>query len=219
MTPQEILAWALERYRGRITLACSFGGPTGIVALDMVMELDRSTPVFYLDTGLLFPQTYSLVERVAKRYGIEPIAVSPQLDLADQERLFGPQLWGRDPDACCALRKVAPQRAFLQEFDAWIAGIRRDQSRTRRHAAIVERDERFGVVKINPLARWTEREVWAYLRERDLPYNDLHDRGFPSVGCVPCTRAVSPGEDSRAGRWPGRPKIECGLHAVTGIAR
>ena len=187
-----------------------------MVALDMVMEIDTNTPVYYLDTGLLFPQTYALVDRVAKRYGIAPIRVSTPLSLDEQKNAYGDALWNRNPDACCALRKVAPQREFLKAYDAWISGIRRDQAPTRRSTPVVEVDRQFGIAKINPLAQWDERMVWAYVRAHDLDYNELHDANYASIGCVPCTRAVNPGESLRAGRWSQTGKIECGLHLAAG---
>jgi phosphoadenosine phosphosulfate reductase len=211
--PEEILTWALDSYPARIVLACSFGGPSGMVTLDMTMRIAPGTPVYYLDTSLLFPETHALVGIAAERYGITPIAVRAELNLEQQSRLHGEALWERDPDRCCGLRKVAPQRAFLQNYDAWISSIRRDQTGARRDTPVVQWDDRFGLVKINPLATWDERMVWTYINAHGLPYNDLHDRNYPSLGCIPCTRAIRDGEDLRAGRWSGRAKAECGLHA------
>lgn len=213
--PRDVIGWALEVYRGRISLACSFGGPTGMVALDMAMAIDRALPVYFLDTGLLFSQTHDLVDRVRERYGIEPIAVKTRLSVGAQERLYGDKLWRRNPDLCCALRKIEPQRVFLREYEAWISGIRRDQTAERSTVPVVGWDATFRLVKVSPFAHWTEEMVWTYVREHDLPYNELHDEGFPSVGCVPCTRAIVPGEDLRAGRWPGSGKTECGLHVAS----
>jgi phosphoadenosine phosphosulfate reductase len=204
---------AVSSYRGSIVLACSFGGPSGIVILDLLHRAGESVPVYYLDTDLLFAQTYALVERVKARYGIEPIPVRSKLDLREQTERYGDTLWSRDPDACCALRKVEPQAEFLRSYRAWITGIRHDQSATRRTAHAIDWDERFGLVKVNPLVDWTENDVWAYIRKHDLPYNALHDEGYPSIGCEPCTRRVGAGEDLRAGRWSGFTKTECGLHA------
>lgn len=216
--PEAILRWAVEHYRGRIVLSSSFGGPTSMVVLDMLMRIDRSVPVSYVDTGLLFPETYALVGKVERRYGITVHAVATELTLGDQARLYGETLWSRDPDVCCGLRKVAPQERYLAHFDAWITGLRRDQSRSRTQTAVIEWDARFKLVKLNPLSAWTEERVWDYVREHDLPYNALNDNGYPSVGCIHCTRAVVAGEDGRAGRWAGFGKTECGLHVVAGGA-
>lgn len=214
-SPQEILAWAIDTYRPRITLACSFGGPTGMVLLDMVMQIARATPVFYLDTGFLFPETHQLIEETQRRYGITLQAVRPQLTVAGQAAGYGEALWERDPDRCCELRKVIPQQEALKGFDAWITGLRRDQASTRQATPVVAWDKKFGLVKLCPLARWDERAVWRYIFDHDVPYNQLHDQGYPSIGCTNCTRPVSPGEDLRAGRWSGFTKTECGLHTTT----
>jgi phosphoadenosine phosphosulfate reductase len=185
-----------------------------MVLLDLVARHGYEIPVYYLDTDLLFPQTHALVARVRARYGIEPRAVKTQLTLPAQAARFGDRLWERDPDRCCALRKVEPQRAFLAGQGAWITGIRRDQSDRREAISFVDIDRAVpGVVKISPLADWSEADVWQYVTERDVPYNELHDRGFPSIGCEPCTRGVAPGGRARDGRWPGFAKTECGLHA------
>ncbi len=213
--PETILEWALETYAPRITLACSFGGPSGMVVLDMAMRLDRNLSVFYLDTELLFPETYQLVEDVSRRYGITPRAVRPRLSVDEQAAQHGDRLWARDPNACCALRKVATQHEALAGYDAWITGLRRDQSPTRRATPVAQWDRTFGLAKVNPLAQWTESEVWAYVNRHDVPYNALHDRGYPSIGCTHCTRPVQAGADPRSGRWSGFDKTECGLHLTT----
>jgi phosphoadenosine phosphosulfate reductase len=173
--------------------------------------------VFYLDTGLLFEQTHALIDRVRTRYGIEPIAVRPELDLAEQARLYGDELWLRNPDACCALRKVEPNRAFLSRYRAWITGVRRDQSPTRSDVQYVEEDDPAGsrIAKISPLVDWTEADVRAYLHENDVPYNELLDRGYTSLGCKPCTRFPVDAANPRSGRWVGFDKTECGLHAAS----
>jgi len=195
-------------------LACSFGGPSGSVILDLLHRAGEEVPVCYLDTDLLFDETYALVERVKARYGIEPIPVRSHLDLHEQAERHGEALWSSDPDACCALRKVEPQAEFLRSYRAWITGIRRDQSASRSGAHAIDWDDRFHLVKVSPLVDWTEEDVWAYIREHDVPYNALHDEGYPSIGCWPCTRAVGSGEDERAGRWIGTAKTECGLHTT-----
>lgn len=210
--PLDTLKWAIGRYRPRIVVSVSFGGPTSVVVLDIVMSIDRATPVSYLDPGFLFPETYALIARVSERYGVSPIRLMPELSVSEQADIYGDRLWERDPDACCAMRKVEPQKAFLSSYDAWITGLRRDQSPTRAQTAIVEDDGRFGLVKINPLAAWDEDMVWAYIRAHDLPYNELHDRGYPSLGCTNCTKRVESADSLRAGRWSGLDKTECGLH-------
>ncbi len=211
-SPQDVLAWALRAYEKRIVLACSFGGPTGIAALDMAVTIDPEVKVYFIDTGLLFPETHALIDEVRRRYRIDPTGIAPRQSVDEQAAAYGDGLWQRNPDLCCTLRKIEPQRAFLRGYDAWISGIRRDQAESRARVPAVSWDERFGLMKINPFAHWSEAMVWEYVRRHDLPYNRLHDRNFPSIGCSPCTRAVRPGDSLRAGRWPGAAKIECGLH-------
>jgi phosphoadenosine phosphosulfate reductase len=209
---QEVLNWALATYGTSMALACSFGGPSGMVLLDMALTLEPSLPVFYVDTGLLFPETYNLAAEVAARYHITPVAVRSNLSVDAQAATHGPALWSREPDRCCDVRKVQPQRAFLAGYQAWITGVRRDQASTRRVTPVVGWDGQGGLAKIAPLAAWTEGDVWSYIRAHDIPYNPLHDLGYPSIGCTHCTRPVRAGEDPRAGRWAGFNKIECGLH-------
>jgi len=210
--PEDVLAWAGQQYSRDLSLACSFGGPSGMVLLDMVAQLGLELEVFYLDTELLFPETYALRDEVVRRYGITPVAYRSRLSLDQQAAEHGDELWRRDPDRCCYLRKVAPNEQALRGKRAWISGIRRDQTDTRAVLDVVQWDETFGLVKICPLANWTEEQVWDYVREHDVPVNELHAKGYPSIGCMPCTRPVMPGESLRAGRWPGMPKTECGLH-------
>jgi phosphoadenosine phosphosulfate reductase len=218
-TPQEVLAWAFAQYSPDIVLACSFGGASGMALLDMSVKLNPAVQVFYLDTGFLFPETYALVAESVRRYGIAPVAIQPLLTPQAQAARYGEALWRRDPDLCCRLRKVDPNRRALEGRRAWITGIRRDQTGSRRQSQVVEWDTQFGLVKVNPLAGWTEAQVWEYIRENQVPYNALHDRGYPSLGCTYCTRAVKPGEDLRAGRWSGTDKVECGLHLPGAAAR
>ena len=215
-TPQEILAWAARRYQTGLALACSFGGPSGMVLLDMVMAIDRRVEVFYLDTDFLFPETYKLRDIAAARYGFEPVGYMSLLTPEQQAQRHGDELWSRDPDACCAIRKVEPNRRALDGKIAWISGIRRDQTKQRAATPVVEWDEKFGLVKVNPLATWSEPQVWKYIVENGVPYNELHDRGYPSIGCTYCTNAVRPGDDPRSGRWQGQDKVECGLHVSAG---
>lgn len=209
--PQEILRWGVREFQPGLTLACSFGGPSGMVLLDMVMKIDPTVEVFYLDTDFLFPETYHLREVCEARYGFKPIGYKSLLSPAIQAEKYGEALWLRDPDQCCELRKVEPNQRALQGKQAWISGMRRDQSKTRADIDIVEWDAKFGLVKLNPLAAWDERKVWAYIMANDVPYNELHDRSYPSIGCTYCTKPVKAGDDPRSGRWAGFDKEECGI--------
>jgi phosphoadenosine phosphosulfate reductase len=193
-------------------LAVSFGGLGGLVLLDIALRIDPKLPVYYLDTGLLFPETYDFIGSIEARYGIRAIAVAPEITLVEQAARHGDELWRRDPDACCALRKVQPQRAFLKNYDAWITGLHRTTMITRKEVARVSWDAGSNVVKVSPLAQWTDDDLTEYARENAIPRNPLVDAGYASIGCVPCTRRVAPGEDPRSGRWAGFEKSECGLH-------
>ena len=208
--PQEILGEAVRRI-GDLVFACSFG-PEDMAILDMLAGIRPGLPIFYLDTDVLFAETYELRDRAVGRYRPNLIRVRPEVTLAQQAERFGAELWKSHPDLCCDLRKVRPLAGFLAGRGGWITGVRRDQAPTRAHARVFEWDGKFGLVKVNPLAAWTQDEVWSYIRERGVPYNPLHDRGYPSIGCLHCTRPVAPGEDPRSGRWAGRGKTECGLH-------
>jgi phosphoadenosine phosphosulfate reductase len=174
--------------------------------------MGRDTPVVFLDTDLLFPETYALAEAAAHRYNIVVERCGPALTLEQQASREGPRLYARDPDRCCAIRKVAPLAEALRPYDAWISGIRRDQSATRATTDLVQWSARYGLLKVNPLAFWTEKDVWRYIHANDVPYNPLLDQGYPSLGCAPCTRRAG-GDDLRAGRWTGFAKTECGIHA------
>jgi len=212
--PQDVVAFALERYSPRIILACSFGAED-VALVDMIHRLNPRIPLFYLDTDFLFTETYALRDRLVEKYGLLPeqvVQVKSLLTPAAQAAEYGEALWSRDPDQCCRLRKVEPLTRMLAGYDAWITGIRRDQAPTRAEAGLVEWDRKFNLVKFNPLAKWTSTDVWTYLRLYEVPYNPLHDRNYPSIGCTYCTSPVLPGEDPRSGRWKDRSKIECGLH-------
>ncbi len=211
-SPQEVLAFVSRAYQPGLALACSFGGPSGMVLLDMMMGIDRAVEVFYIDTDFLFPETYRLRDIAAAKYGFEPVGYMSLLTPSEQAAKHGEALWARDPDACCAIRKVEPNRRALEGKRAWIIGIRRDQSPTRAGTPIIEWDAKFGLVKVNPLASWTESQVWSYILDHEVPYNELHDRSYPSIGCTYCTKAVAAGEDPRSGRCQGFDKTECGLH-------
>ncbi len=209
--PHEIIAWAAHTYGRKLVMATGFG-PEGIVIMHIVSQVAPKTPIFYLDTDLFFPETYALRDQLQQRFGLDFLRIPASLSLDQQARQYGPELWARDPDQCCRLRKVAPLRAYLKDQKAWITGIRRDQTRTRLSARPIEWDKTNGLVKINPLLNWSQEQVWTYLYLFDLPYNPLHTRGYPSIGCAPCTRPSAAGADSRSGRWVGFKKVECGIH-------
>ncbi len=213
--PQDVLSWAVGEFQPGLTLACSFGGPTGMALLDMVMKIDPRVEVFYLDTDFLFPETYRLRDVCEQKYGFKPIGYKSLLTPEAQAEQHGAELWGSNPDLCCDLRKVEPNHRALDGKTTWISGMRRDQSKTRANVAIVDWDEKFGLVKLNPLAAWDEKQVWAYIAANDVPYNQLHDLGYPSIGCTNCTKPVRPGDDPRSGRWAGLDKEECGIQEGT----
>ena len=209
--PPQIIAWAADRYGPRLTMATAFG-PEGCLIIHWLATLAPRTFVFNLDTGYQFQETLELRDRIARRYGIEVSMERPDTTVAEYEQLHGGPLYPSDPNRCCGDRKIAVIRRVLTRFDAWMSGIRRDQSPDRAVAPIVGWDHKFNVVKISPLANWTKAKVWDAIVREDVPYNPLHDQGYISIGCWPCTRAVTFGEDERAGRWSGTAKTECGLH-------
>lgn len=209
--PLETLRWAVERYGRRLTFATGFG-PEGCLLVDLIGRHNLDVDLFTLDTGFLFPETRVLWRELEQRYGVTIRGVEPELTVDEQAALHGERLWARSPDKCCKMRKVFPLRSQLSRVDAWITAIRREQTPERANARVVEWDQKFEVTKVNPLVRWTKADVWAYLRAHDVPYNQLHDQGYPSIGCTHCTSAVRAGEDDRAGRWRGIVKTECGLH-------
>jgi len=210
---QELLLWAAREFGAAAALASSFG-LEDITLIDIVSRIGAPFPVFTLDTDFLFPETYELITKVEAKYRLNIERLRPKLTPDEQSRKFGYALWTTQPDRCCAVRKVEPLTERLKASSAWITGIRREQSPTRAKARKLEWDAQFGLVKLNPLADWNQAQVWEYIRSHDVFYNPLHDRGYPSIGCTHCTRAVLPGEDPRAGRWSGFAKTECGLHVV-----
>ena len=210
-TPQEILQYTVERFAPRFTMATAFG-PEGMTLIHMLAEIAPDTPIFNLDTGYQFAETLELRERVKQRYGIEVELKKPDTTVEQYEAMHGGPVYKTDPNRCCFDRKLRVLHEAARGMYAWASAIRRDQSDDRQRAAIVGWDHKFQLVKISPLANWTKKEVWNLISKHDIPYNPLHDKGFPSVGCWPCTRAVQMGEDERAGRWSGFAKKECGLH-------
>jgi len=208
---EDLLRWSFAAFGDQIEIASGFGAE-GVVLVDIAARIRADLRVFTLDTEFLFPETYALMERIEKRYNIKIERVKPALRPEEQEQEHSAALWTKDPDACCQMRKVEPLADKLSQLRAWITPLRRDQTATRATARKVEWDEKFLVVKINPLVDWTSVRVWQYIRDHDVPYNPLHDQNYPSIGCTHCTRAVRPSEDPRAGRWSGFNKTECGLH-------
>ena len=210
MTAEDCLLWAYERFGDKLCLTCSWQKQSSVL-VHMVSELGIDIPVIELDTALFFRETYETRERLVAKYGLELIRPDV-ISVAEQHKQEGPNLWETDPDRCCHVRKVEPLERALKEYDAWISGIRREQSLTRKDAQRVEFSERYDVWKIQPLVDWDAKRVDAYIRVNEIPYNPLHDAGYPSIGCIPCTRPVSRDEDERAGRWADSDKIECGIH-------
>ena len=209
----DLMSSALERFNPRVAIASSFGAED-VVLIHLAAQTRRDFRVFTLDTDFLFPETYALIGNIERRYDIKVERTKSRFSAEEQAAAFGEALWSRQPDRCCNLRKVEPLANKLSELDAWITGIRRDQAPTRANARKLEWDAKFGLIKFNPLADWKWEQVWDYIRSHEIPYNPLHDRGYPSIGCTYCTRPVQAGEDPRAGRWSGFAKTECGLHVA-----
>jgi phosphoadenylyl-sulfate reductase (thioredoxin) len=212
-SPEEVLAWAATNAGPRVAFATGFGAE-GCVIIDLIARAHLPIDVFTLDTGLLFPETYALWKALEARYRIAIRAVVPARTVEQQAEDDGPALWSREPDRCCDQRKVAPLRVELAGCSAWVTAIRRDQTPERATAQLVEPDPKFGLVKINPLVTWTHDDVWGHLYAHDVPFNPLHEQGYPSIGCQPCTSQIVPGEHLRAGRWRDASKRECGIHVV-----
>jgi len=208
----EIIRWGIERFGANLSIASSFGAED-VVLIELAARTGKAYRVFTLDTDFLFPETYALINDIEARYGIKVERTRPALTPIEQAAQHGEALWSREPNLCCQIRKVDPLKKYLSGLQAWITGIRRDQTPQRANAKKVDWDAGFGLVKINPLADWTSDHVWRFIRENKIPYNPLHDQNYPSIGCTYCTRQVMPGEDPRAGRWSGFAKKECGLHA------
>ena len=205
-SPQQVLEHLVEHFHPRLYVACSFQKEASVI-MDMLLKIEPEARFFTLDTGLLFAETYRTWRQLEDRYGVK-VEVYQGMSLARQSDEHGDELWNSDPDACCGIRKVEPLKEALSQVDAWVSGMRRDQSPSRRHTPKFHWDDKHHLWKANPLAEWSEKDVWNYIAEHDVPYNELHDRGYASVGCTHCTL---PGA-GRAGRWAGTDKIECGLH-------
>jgi phosphoadenosine phosphosulfate reductase len=213
---EESLGWAFDKFGETIVIATGFGAE-GMALIDLAAKVSSKPDIFFIDTGFLFHETYELRYRLEERYGISIRAYQSDLDPEAQRQQFGDKLWASDPDLCCRIRKLEPLKDALMGRKAWITAIRGDQSADRASSRVVEWDYRWQLVKLNPLIRWSRQDVWDYIRANKLPYNPLHDVGYPSIGCTHCTRAVEAGEGERAGRWAGHKKTECGLHGGAGL--
>jgi phosphoadenosine phosphosulfate reductase len=216
----EILRWAFEQFGRSAAIGTSFQG-AGLVAIHHAVSAGLPLPVFTIDTGLLFSETLELKARLEAYFGIVIESLVPERTVEEQAQDIAPELWLSSPDLCCTLRKVEPLQKKLNQLDAWVVGLRREQSAGRAQIQILElyefdRLREKNILKVNPLARWSRDEVWDYIRHHGIPYNPLMDRGFRSIGCFPCTRVVLSGQDDRAGRWTGFDKSECGIHTFLG---
>ena len=213
---ESILRWAWNEFGVRSAIGTSFQG-AGLVMIHIARQNGLNFPVFTLDTGFLFPETLELKRRLENFFEIKIESLVPDLTIEQQEAALGPELWKQNPDLCCSMRKVVPLQGKLSELDCWITGLRREQSDTRSAIQFVEVytfDETTGreIVKLNPMANWSRQAVWDYLHHHKIPYNPLHDQGYRSIGCWPCTSKVAAGDNERAGRWTGFNKVECGIH-------
>ncbi len=210
----EVLRWAAEEYGRDLALSVSFGGAEGMVLLDMLSKITDKATVLSIDTGFLFPETVRFREEVMsgcyKALRLE--VLRSELSIEEQVARYGTGLYGCRPDTCCQIRKVEPMQRAMQEYGAWITGIRRSQTPQRAATPIVGYEERYEAAKVAPLASWSKEAVWEYVAEQDVPVNPLLYKGYTSIGCWPQTRQVGEGEDERAGRWSGLEKTECGLH-------
>lgn len=214
-TPQAILRWAVKQFHPKLLMATAFGAE-GCCILHMLAEIEPSVTVINLETGYQFEETLQLRERIKIRYGIEVEYIRPELSVAEYEKEHGGPLYVHRPDQCCYDRKIVPLKNALARLQplAWISAIRKDQTEHRAAAGVVQWDAKFQLVKVNPLLNWSKKDVWSFIVQNNVPYNPLHDRSYPSIGCWPCTRPVAEGEDERAGRWAGKVKKECGLHVI-----
>jgi phosphoadenosine phosphosulfate reductase len=216
MGTENILGWAWNRFGNRAAIGTSFQG-SGLVMMHLAKIAGLGFPIFTLDTGLLFPETLELHKRLEDFLGCKIESIVPDFTVEQQAGVYGPELWKRDPDLCCTMRKVVPLQSKLQDLDCWITGLRRNQSETRADIGVMELYAQNGnggpdIVKLNPMAKWSHEEVWDYIRLHKIPFNPLHGQGYRSIGCMTCTRKSGEGEGERAGRWTGFNKVECGIH-------
>jgi len=212
-TPQVILRWAVETFHPRLMMATAFGAE-GCCIMHMLAEIEPDVRIINLETGYQFAETLALRERIKERYGIEVEYIYPEQTVAEYEAEHGGPMYNLYSDQCCYDRKTLPLKRAVVGYEAWISAIRGDQTDHRRAARVVQKDAKFGLIKINPLLSWNKKDVWNFIWKNEVPYNPLHDQNYPSIGCWPCTEAVGDGEDERAGRWAGKKKKECGLHVI-----
>ncbi len=213
-TPEAIIQWASDRFAPHLTMATAFG-PEGCVILSILSRVAPATYVFNLETGYQFQQTLDLRDQIAEKYGVKVDMLKPELSVPEYEAMHGGPLYNSNPNQCCFDRKITVLRRAVEGKHAWMSGIRRDQSSDRAKISTVAWDSKFNLVKVSPLANWVKQDVWKRITDEAIPYNRLHDQGYPSVGCWPCTHAVPDGDhDERAGRWSGTQKTECGLHSL-----
>ena len=212
-TPQDILLWASHAFKEGLSLGTAFG-VSGMVLIDMALKIQPEMDIFYIDTGFFFPETLELIDQAQDHYGRDFRRVTPEVSIREQAQKHGPELYVHNPHLCCHIRKLVPLGNALDGQKAWATAVRRDQSPTRAHTPVIQWNTKHKLIKLAPLARWTEADVWSYVYQHDVPFNALHDQNYPSIGCWPCTSPVAAGEDARAGRWRGLSKTECGLHLV-----
>lgn len=207
-----VLHWTYDHYGDDVIYACSFG-IEGILLIDLISKVKPDANIVFLDTDVLFKETYETIERVKEKYPQLNIELKrPSISLEEQAKLYGDELWKTNPNKCCEIRKIIPLHETLTGAKAWISGLRREQSETRRHVEFINKDNKFQSIKICPLIHWTWKDVWRYVSKHQLTYNPLHDQGYPSIGCAHCTKPAYKMDDLRSGRWAGLNKTECGLH-------
>ena len=216
----ELLRWCWDYFGDKAAIGTSFQG-SGLVIIDHAIRNDFRFPIFTIDTGFLFPETLELKEKLEDFWDLEIQSVNPEQTVKEQEKTMGPELWKTNPDTCCQMRKVLPLQSKLASLDVWITGLRRGQSEERKSTKILEMYEfdklrESYIFKLNPMVNWSREKVWNYIEDNNIPYNPLHNQGYRSIGCWPCTKAVDGDQDERAGRWEGFNKTECGIHTFLG---
>ena len=216
----ELLCWCWNYFGDKAAIGTSFQG-SGLVIIDHALRNGCNFPIFTIDTGLLFPETLKLKKKLEDFWDVKIQGVHPEQTIEEQKKTMGPELWKTNPDSCCQMRKVLPLQSRLSSLDVWITGLRRGQSDQRKSTNVLEMYEfdklrESYIFKLNPMVNWSREKVWSYIKDHKIPYNTLHDKGYRSIGCWPCTKAISDGQDERAGRWEGFNKTECGIHTFLG---